>query len=88
MFVRGCLHGQNPQAACDAPRWHVTPQGDVLLETGVDEAVIRGLSQRGCKTVVSGYGDPFFGGAQAILVMPRGYCAASDPRRDGQAVAV
>lgn len=88
MFVRSCLHGQNPQAACDAPRWHVTPQGGVLLETGVDRVVIRGLSQRGHDVVVSAYGDPLFGGAQAVYVMPRGYCAASDPRKDGQAVAV
>ena len=26
-----------------------------------------------------------FGGAQAVLRLPDGYCAASDPRKDGQA---
>ena len=28
-----------------------------------------------------------FGGAQAIFKLPGGYVAASDPRKDGQAVA-
>jgi gamma-glutamyltranspeptidase/glutathione hydrolase len=27
-----------------------------------------------------------FGGAQAIVRLPRGYAAASDPRKDGMAV--
>ena len=29
---------------------------------------------------------PLFDGAQAIFKLPDGYCAASDPRKDGQAV--
>ena len=86
-FLRVCAHGQNPQAACDAPRWHVTADGDVLLEEGFSDRVYEGLAGRGYRVQRVAYGDPVFGGGQFLLRTPAGYCAASDPRRDGQAVA-
>jgi gamma-glutamyltranspeptidase/glutathione hydrolase len=88
MFVRSCLGGQNPQAACDAPRWHVGRDGGVLLEVGACEGVADALAGLGHRVQVVGFGDPLFGGAQAIRAMPQGYCAASDPRKDGQAAAL
>ncbi len=83
-FLRICDHLQNPQAACDAPRWHVSVDGTVALERGYSEAVVQGLRQRGHLVEVLEYGDPVFGGAQTILALENGYCAASDPRKDGQ----
>jgi gamma-glutamyltranspeptidase/glutathione hydrolase len=85
-FLRICDHLQNPQAACDAPRWYVGVDGAVALERGYSESVVKGLRQAGHLVEVLDYGDPLFGGAQTILALDNGYCAASDPRRDGQAV--
>jgi len=87
-FLRVCAHNQNPQAACDAPRWHVTPDGAVLLERGFPEAVYGELERRGHRVQRMDYGDPVFGGGQLVLSLPSGYCAASDPRKDGQAAAL
>jgi gamma-glutamyltranspeptidase/glutathione hydrolase len=86
-FLRVIAHGQNPQSACDAPRWHVAQDGAVLLEEGFDDSVLRGLAKRGHSVQRVPYGDPVFGGGQFALVLPSGYCVASDPRKDGQAVA-
>jgi len=87
-LLRILVHGWNPQAACDAPRWHVAPDGSVLLERGVSDEVRRRLEQGGHRVDVAAYGDPVFGGGQFALSLPSGYCAASDPRKDGEAVAV
>ena len=86
-LLRLCTQGQNPQAACDAPRWHVTAAGEVMLEDGFSESVYGGLREHGYRVQRLDYGDPVFGGGQFILRTEGGYCAASDPRRDGQAVA-
>jgi gamma-glutamyltranspeptidase/glutathione hydrolase len=47
MMVRIFDHGQNPQAACDAPRWYVAPDASVDLEPGFPPAVAEGLRKRG-----------------------------------------
>ncbi|GAI93808.1 unnamed protein product [marine sediment metagenome] len=62
--------------------------GAVALERGHSESVVQGLQQAGHLVEVLDYGDPLFGGAQTILALDNGYCAASDPRRDGQAVVL
>lgn len=87
-FLRICALLENPQTACDAPRWHLAPDGLVLLEEGFPELTVDGLRALGYRLQVMPYGDPVFGGGQFALVLPSGYCAASDPRKDGQAVAV
>jgi gamma-glutamyltranspeptidase/glutathione hydrolase len=51
------------------------PQGHVISE----------LMRRGHSLVEDGQIFPY-GGAQIIQRLPDGYCAASDPRKDGQAV--
>ncbi|MCU0559429.1 MAG: gamma-glutamyltransferase family protein [Desulfobacterales bacterium] len=84
MMVRICDYGQNPQAALDAPRWHVAPDASVALEAGFPAAVVADLRKRGHR-VVLGEAAALFGGGQTILRLPEGYLAASDPRKDGQA---
>jgi gamma-glutamyltranspeptidase/glutathione hydrolase len=86
LMVRSFLHGQNPQAACDAPRWHVTDRSEVALEAAFGAAVIDDLARRG-HSLVENPPAALFGGAQVVRSLDRGYCAASDPRKDGQAVS-
>ena len=86
MVTRIFDHGENPQAACDAPRWQVTPEYGVFLEPGYSVATARELAQRGHAVEVAGSHRPF-GGAQLIHALPDGgYFAASDHRKEGAAV--
>jgi gamma-glutamyltranspeptidase / glutathione hydrolase len=84
MLVRLGDYGQNPQAAADAPRWHVAEDFSLILESGIDPGVAKALADRGHRLVPPRAG--LFGGAQLIYRLADGYCAASDPRKDGQAV--
>jgi gamma-glutamyltranspeptidase/glutathione hydrolase len=86
MVVRLFDYGQNPQAACDAPRWHIAEDGRISLEAGMPDGIREELVRRGHVVVDE---DPFwgYGGAQLILRNGDSYWAASDPRKDGQAVA-
>lgn len=82
--------GQNPQAACDAPRWRFDQGLDINVESGAAPALAEGLATLGHRIVplTDSYMD--FGAGQFIWRMGdpavQGYAAASDPRRDGQAV--
>ena len=82
MIVRVCLHGQNPQAASDAPRWHLLPDGRLALEGGFGESVIKDLASRG-HDMVLGRPEYLFGGAQLIYRLRNGYCGGSDHRKEG-----
>jgi gamma-glutamyltranspeptidase/glutathione hydrolase len=85
LVLRTVLFGQNPQAACDAPRWYVGEDGRVALEPELSTSIGSKLSALGHQLLP----DPaptLFGGAQAIYRLDDGYLAASDPRKDGQAV--
>jgi gamma-glutamyltranspeptidase / glutathione hydrolase len=86
MVVRIADYGQNPQAACDGPRYRVVQGMDVNVEGGLAPEVLNDLKGRGHRIVelTEGYMD--FGSAQLIWKLDGGYLAASDPRRDGQAV--
>lgn len=88
MMVRIFDYGQNPQTACDAPRWMVNQDSSVSLESGFSSDVIEELEDRGHKVSPRSFpslsGD--FGGAQLVFCLDGGYCAASDPRKDGLAV--
>jgi gamma-glutamyltranspeptidase/glutathione hydrolase len=86
MVVRLARYGQNPQAAADAPRWRITPDGTVLFESEWDARVVDALSQRGHPTRIAETGSLDFGAAQMIQKIQDGYLAASESRRDGQAV--
>jgi len=75
---------QNPQAACDAPRWRVARGREVSFESGFEPQVLQELVRRGHRIVEAEKWG--FGGAQLIWKGEAGYCAASDGRKDGQAV--
>jgi gamma-glutamyltranspeptidase/glutathione hydrolase len=77
-------HQENPQAASDAPRWHVFEDLSVGLERGVAPEIAEDLRKRGHQVR---YVDEehVFGGAQLILRTEDGYVAGSDHRKEGQA---
>ena len=77
-------YGQNPQAASDAPRWHVYKDFGVGLETGFDQAVAADLAARGHRVRHEPL-EHVFGGAQLILGTPDGYVGGSDHRKEGMA---
>ena len=77
-------HGQNPQAASDAPRWHVYPDFSVGLETGFDPSVAEELKARGHQVRFEPR-EFVFGGAQLIVKTPHGYVGGSDHRKEGLA---
>ena len=84
MMIRMFDHGQNPQTACDAPRWQVFSGTTVGVESGVGPAVVEDLKMRGHD--VSVMPSSKFGGGQLIYKLQDGFCGASDWRKDGQAV--
>ena len=84
MVTRVCLHGQNPQAASDAPRWHLLQDGRVALERGFDERAIAELQKRGHDITLAAP-ESLFGGAQLIVKTEHGYVAGSDHRKEGMA---
>ena len=86
MVIRLVDYAQNPQAAADAPRWKITLDGAVLLEQAIPKEVAHGLSQLGHRVVRAPAGSTEFGAAQLIHRLEDVYVAASEPRRDGQAV--
>jgi len=86
MLVRTADYNQNPQAAADAPRWKVSYDQSLLIEQSYGEETLSRLAELGHKVVARPYGSQEFGAAQLIRKLESGYAAASEPRRDGQAV--
>ncbi len=85
IMVRVVDHGQNPQTACDGARFRWVQGMEVACESGFPSETIDELRRRGHHLVsVDDYNQ--FGACQAIWCLNDGYLAASDPRRDGQAV--
>ena len=90
-LVRMLDHGQNPQAACDAPRWKVNRGLDIDVEATMERDVVERLRAMG--HVMAPVSDPYmdFGSGQFIWrltdALADGYVAASDSRRDGHAAA-
>ena len=88
-LTRMLLARQQPQAACDAPRWKWNSGLDLELEGGMAPELGAELARRG-HHIVRG-DDPYmdFGSGQFIWRLGdpgvHGYVAASDSRRDGQA---
>lgn len=89
-LVRMLDYRQQPQAACDAPRWKVNRDFTLDVEATLNADAVAGLRARGhrLKPVADPYMD--FGSGQFIWRLSddadRGYVAASDSRRDGHAV--
>ena len=87
VLVRVVDHGQNPQAACDGPRFRWVQGLEVCCEHGFPEETLNELQRRGHQLVtVDDYNQ--FGSCQAIWRLEGGYLAVSDPRRDGQAAGL
>ena len=80
---------QNPQAACDGPRWRFNEGRSINVEASMPAAVVQGLRDLGHVTEVLQDSYQDFGAGQFIWRLgdpaSEGYVAASDPRRDGQA---
>ena len=89
-LVRMLRHAQQPQAACDAPRWKVATGRAIDFEHTMAPDLVAGLRALGhqAEATLDPYMD--FGSGQFIWRMTGdladGYVAASDSRRDGQAV--
>jgi len=88
-LVRMLDYGQNPQAACDAPRWRFNAGLNINVEAAMNPATVQGLQALGHELDVINDSYQDFGAGQFIWRMGdpsvEGYLAASDPRRDGQA---
>jgi gamma-glutamyltranspeptidase/glutathione hydrolase len=88
-LVRMLTYGQQPQAACDAPRWKVATGLSVDCEKTMSPVLRAALIERGHR--IESIPDPYmdYGSGQFIWKLSSnsedGYVAASDSRRDGQA---
>ena len=89
-LVRMLDYGQNPQAACDAPRWRYNEGLEINVEAAMNQQTVQGLAERGHRMEVINDSYQDFGAGQFIWragdPKVEGYVAASDARRDGQAV--
>ena len=89
VLTRMLLARQQPQAACDAPRWKWNQGLDLELESNVPPPVAAELQRRGHRIVQGDDAYMDFGSAQLIWrlgdAQTDGCVAASDSRRDGQA---
>ena len=87
--VRMLSYNQQPQSACDAPRWKVNRDFTLDVESNLNTNTVEGLKGLGhqLKSVEDPYMD--FGSGQFIWRQSEdlndGYVAASDSRRDGLA---
>ncbi len=90
-LIRMLTYQQNPQAACDAPRWRYNAGLEINVESAMNPATVAGLQALGHRVEVIDDSYQDFGAGQFIWRLGEpaasGYVAASDPRRDGQAVA-
>jgi gamma-glutamyltranspeptidase/glutathione hydrolase len=88
-LIRMLVARQQPQAACDAPRWKWNEGLDLEVEASMPRAVVQELQRRGHRIVRGEDAYMDFGSAQMIWRLGDpgidGYVAASDSRRDGQA---
>jgi gamma-glutamyltranspeptidase/glutathione hydrolase len=88
-LVRMLDYGQNPQTACDAPRWRYNAGLEINVEQQMRADTVAGLGALGHRMEVINDNYQDFGAGQFIWRMGNpgveGYMAASDARRDGLA---
>ena len=88
LLVRLIDFSQELQAAIDAPRWFVTPSGDLQIETSVAAGVRAELASRGHRVVDFAPHSRAMGGAGIVCINRHGVReAAADPRRETYALA-
>ena len=78
------VFGMDLQGAIDSPRFRHYDGQRVAFEAPIADSVRAALKAMG--HVLIDQPTIAFGGAQAIVRLPKGYAAASDPRKDGMAV--
>lgn len=78
------LHGRDPQAALDRPRWRWAGKGKVAVEAGLPEPHRRALVEAGFAISAT---TEDFGGGQVLIRVEDGWAAGSDRRKDGIALA-
>ena len=78
------VFGMDVQEAIDAPRFRHYDGQRVALEAPIGDGVRAALAALG--HVLIEQPTIAFGGAQAIIRLPKGFAAGSDPRKDGMAV--
>jgi len=78
------VFGMDVQAAIDAPRFRHYDGQRVAFEAPIADGVRAALAAMG--HVLIEQPTSAFGGAQAIIRLPKGFAAGSDPRKDGMAV--
>ena len=88
-LVRMLDYGQNPQAACDAPRWRYNAGLEINVESSFRADTLAALQARGHRVEVINDSYQDFGAGQFIWragdPQVEGYVVASDARRDGLA---
>jgi gamma-glutamyltranspeptidase / glutathione hydrolase len=88
-LVRMLDYGQNPQTACDAPRWRYNAGLEINVESSLNQGTVAGLQARGHRVEVINDSYQDFGAGQFIWragdPKVEGYVVASDARRDGLA---
>jgi gamma-glutamyltranspeptidase/glutathione hydrolase len=82
-LINMLVFGQDVQQAMDVGRFRHESGNRLLVESVIPDSVVAGLKALGHDVHV-GRPDQF-GGSQAIVRLPHGYVAGSDPRKDGHA---
>lgn len=84
LLLNHFVFGMDLQAAIDAARFRHYDGQRVALEPPIGDGVRAALAAMGHVPIEQP--TIAFGGAQAIVRLPRGFAAGSDPRKDGMAV--
>ena len=88
LLVRLIDYGLELQRAIDAPRWFLTPGGDLQIEAAVSADVRKELASRGHRVVDFAPHSRAMGGAGIVRINAHGVReAAADPRRETYALA-
>ncbi|HEU4995687.1 MAG TPA: gamma-glutamyltransferase, partial [Gemmatimonadaceae bacterium] len=82
-LINHLVFGMNVQEAMEAGRFRHMDSTRVIVESILPDSTQAALRALGHRITV-GRPDQF-GGSQAIIRLPRGYVAGSDPRKDGHA---
>lgn len=83
VIINMLVFGMNVQQAIDAARFRHLNGAQVALEAPITDEVRAQLKALGHE--ITDERRTQFGGAQAIVKLPKGYMAGSDPRKDGHA---